>query len=364
MNTYYYFVLLIRIHRNHCQINRPMAERITRRKRPTQADVARLARVSQTTVSHVLNNNDVALPLETRQRILDAMAELGYEPDRTARSLRTSKTYTIASIIPDIANPFYPRFLRGIQDVADQFGYDLVMYNTDGIAEKEQKCLSAVRQGRADGMIGVLFHMTAEDLHELLERNVAVVRFEARPQEVGDYPLDSLYVDNVAAARTATTYLIERGHSRIGMIAGALGPRAMRVLGYRQALGAHKIPVDDALIRETGFTEQGGYDGMKELLRLSTVPSAVFAANDLMALGALVAIREAGLHVPGDIAIVGFDDIPVARLVNPPLTTVAQFAEQIGRRAAEMVLERLTGEMAEGGRCEEMPHQLIVRESA
>jgi LacI family transcriptional regulator len=341
-----------------------MNERLMRRKRPTQADVARLTGLSQTTVSHVLNNNDVSLPLETRQKILNAMAELGYEPDRTARSLRTSKTYTIASIIPDIANPFYPSFLRGIQDVVDQHGYDLVMYNTDGIAEKEQKCLSAVRQGRADGVIGVLFHMTAEDLHELLERNIAVVRFEARPQEVGDYPLDSLYVDNVAAARTATTYLIERGHTRIGMIAGLMGPRAMRVDGYRQALEHHKIPIDEALIRDTGFTEQGGYEGMQELLGLSSAPTAVFAANDLMAMGALVAAREAGLRVPSDIAIVGFDDIPVAKLVNPPLTTIAQFAEQIGKRAAEMLVERLSGALAEQGRCEEMPHELIVRESA
>src|SRR5262249_28014277 len=157
------------------------------KKRPTQADVAQRAGVSQTTVSHVLNNTAaISVPPETRQRILDAIAELGYVPDGTARSLRTRKSYTIASVIPDITNPFYPAFERGIQDVAERQGYDLIMYNTDGVAEKERKSLRSVQRGRVDGVIAVLFHLTADDLRPLLERNVAVVRLEARRQEIGD----------------------------------------------------------------------------------------------------------------------------------------------------------------------------------
>jgi LacI family transcriptional regulator len=335
------------------------------KRRPTQADVAQRAGVSQTTVSQVLNNKTVlAIPAETRQRIHDAVEALGYVPDGMARSLRTRKTSTIAGIIPDITNPFYPAFERGIQDVADQHGYDLLTYNTDGVAEKERKCLRLVQQGRVDGIIGVFFHTRADDIRPLLERNIAVVRLEAVKQETGDLPLDSLFVDNIAAARTAVEYLIDRGHIRIGMITGHMGPRHARVLGYRQALADHHIALDEILIQGGDFTEPGGYQGMRALLVMSPRPSAVFAANDLIAMGALIAIREAGLRVPQDIAVVGFDDIPAARLVYPALTTITQFQEQLGQRAAQLLLERLNGTAPERGRCEELPYELIVRESA
>jgi len=335
-----------------------------RGKRPTQADVARLAAVSQPVVSYVLNT-DALVPVapETRRRVLAAIAQLGYVPDRAARSLRLRKTFTIAGIIPDITNAFYPAFERGIQDVAESRGYDVIVYNTDGEAEKEARCLSSA-QGRVDGIIAVFFHMTANDLRPLLERQVAVVRLEATRQETGPLPLDNLYVDNVAAARDAVAYLIGRGHRRIGMIAGRGGPRQPRVLGYRRALAEHGIPFAPRLVRETEFVEGGGYETMRELLQWSPQPTAVFAANDLLAMGALVALREAGLQVPADVAVVGFDDIPVARLVDPPLTTVAQFPRQLGRRAAEILFERLTGAALEGGRCEERPYELVVRASA
>src|SRR3954447_3471703 len=152
---------------------------------PTQADVARLAGVSQTTVSQVLNNMTIAVPAETRQRIRAAIEQLGYVPDRTARSLRTRKTYTVASIIPDITNPFYPAVERGIQDVAERHGYDLIVYNTDGSAEKERQYLHSLQQRRVDGVVGVFFHLNARDLRPLLERNVSVARLESRVQEHG-----------------------------------------------------------------------------------------------------------------------------------------------------------------------------------
>jgi LacI family transcriptional regulator len=342
-----------------------MAQETPRKRRPTQADVARLANVSQTTVSHVLNNNTaIALPPETRQRIQDAIDELGYVPDRTARSLRTRKSYTIAGIIPDITNPFYPAFERGIQDVAERHGYDLIMYNTDGSADKERRALHSMQQGRVDGIIVVLFHLTARDLLPLLDLNIAVVRLEAAKKQAGAYPLDNLYVDNIAAADAAVSYLIERRHSRIAMIAGERGPGQIRILGYRQALDRQQLPIDEALIRIGDFTVQGGRQGMRELLALSPRPTAVFAANDQMAMGAMIAIREAGLRMPYDIAVMGFDNIPAAELVSPPLTTMTQFQENLGQRAAEMLLERLDGSAPAGGRCEEMPFALIARESA
>lgn len=337
------------------------------RRRPTQADVARLAGVSQATVSYVLNNSAaISVPEETRRRILEAIETLGYEPDRVAQTLRTRKTYTIACIIPDIVNPFYPAFARGIQDVADQHGYDLILYNTDGLADRERKCLRSVRQGRADGVIAVLFHTAAPELFGLLDMGIAIVRFESMPKEAGPRPLDNLFIDNTAAAEAAVNYLIDRGHTRIGMIAGTFDtpPRELRIQGYRQALLSRRMPVDPQLIRGANFREEGGEQAMCELLALPHPPTAVFAANDLMAIGALVVARDLGIRVPEEIAVIGFDDVPSARMVTPPLTTISQHPNRLGQRAAAMVFERLQGNVSPYGRVESMPFELVIRQSA
>lgn len=330
--------------------------------RPTQNDIARLAGVSQATVSQVLNNPMIkSIPPETRQRILDAVERLGYVPDRAARSLRTKKTYTLAAIIPDITNPYYPAFVRGIQDVVESNDYDLVIYNTDGEQQKEEKCLRSVRQNKIDGLVAVLFHLTSDDLAEL---EVPVVHLHLKPESPP--PVDVIYIDNAAAARDVVNHLIESGGHCVGMIAGEedTPPRSARVLGYTQALAQHNIPLKEILIRGGPYNQEGGYRGMRELLTLSPRPCAVFAANDLMAMGALVAAREAGLRVPEDIAIAGFDDIPAAALVDPPLTTVSQFQGQIGKRAAEMLFERIRGAVPDTPRAVEMPYQLIIRKSS
>jgi LacI family transcriptional regulator len=330
-------------------------------RRPTQYDVARHAGVSQTTVSHVLNNNmEISIPDETRQRIQNAMQELGYVPDRGARSLRTQKTYTIAAIIPDITNPFYPSFIRGIQDIVEANDYDLISYNSDGIREKEVKCLNSCQQNRVDGIITVLFY-DYTDL--LLDLDIPIVKLDPRPAAV--HPFDILFTDGIEASRVITNYLIGKGYSPIAMIAGVPGtPANLRMVGYKQAFQEHNIPVDEALIKNGYYAEKGGYEAMQDLLAQSRRPRAVFAANDLMAMGAMLAIREAGLRIPQDIAIAGFDDIPAARLVNPPLTTINQFQESLGRKAAEMLFERLCGDIAEEGRTVEAPFDLVLRDSA
>lgn len=335
------------------------------RKRPTQVDVARLANVSQATVSYVLNETaSFSAPEDTRQRILSAIDTLGYLPNRRARSLRTQKTCTIATIIPDITNPFYPAFERGAQEEVEAQGYDLVLYNTDGVAEKEEKALRSALQAQVDGIVGVFFHLGAGDLSQALDRNVAVTRLENRIHRSGPSQLDSLCVDNEAAAHSAVSYLLQKGHRRIGMIAGHGGPRQPRIAGYLRALGEWGIPGDEHLIVGGEFTEQGGHSGIRPLLEVDPRPTAVFCSNDLIAMGALQRLHECRLHVPGDVAIMGFDDIPVARLVTPPLTTVNQFGWQLGQRCAEMVLERLNNTVPEGARCEASPFELIVRGSA
>lgn len=335
------------------------------KKRVTQADVARRANVSQAMVSYVVNNSGtVSIPDETRQRILNAMDELGYVPNITARRLRSSKTFTIAGIIPDITNPFYPSFERGIQDVADEQGYDLIMYNTDGSEAKERKYVQSLLQGRVDGLVGVFFHLTVRDLTPLLEQSLYVVRLEAMQKKPGPLPLDNIYIDNIAAAAEAVDFLINQGHRSIGMLASHEGPSIFRVMGYRQALSQYGFSIDETKIQEGHYNEDGGYQAMSVLLDQDDPPSAIFAANDLMAMGAMVAIRDAGLTIPDDVAVVGFDDIPSAKLVFPPLTTIAQNQRQMGQRAAEMLFERLNGAVPNSGRSTQLPYQLVVRASA
>ncbi len=338
----------------------------SRKKAPTQADVARLAGVSRPMVSYALNNpSSVSIADDTRQRIMEAVEALGYVPDRVAQSLRTRKTRTIAGIIPDITNPFYPSLQRGIQDVARRHNYSVVTYNTDGTLDEERQCPEWIQQGLVDGMIGSLFHYNLEAMRPFVERGIAVVRMTVGPEVVDDLPIDCLYVDNFKAAYTATNYLIGRQHTRIAMIAGQESPvREQRVQGYRAALLDHHLRLDEILVRGSDFTERGGYEAMSELLRLSPLPTAIFAANDLLAIGAMLAIRQAGLIIPNDIAVVGLDDIPAARLVTPALTTINQFAGRLGQRAAQMIFERLADPALGLARSEEMPFELIVRESA
>jgi len=337
------------------------------KRRPTQADVARAAGVSQTVVSLVLNDSPlVSVAGATRERVLAAARDLGYVTDGAARSLRTGKSLLVASLIPDITNPFYPAFERGIQDVADSCGYDLVAYNTDGLRAKELRALQSVQRARVDGIIATPFQLTVADFAPLLDRGVPVVVFGELTSEPETPVFDSIYIDDHAAAGELVAYLIDRGYRPIGMIAGSgdVLRREGRVRAYRQLLVERGLPQEEILARGGDPTEAGGYAAMRELLGRSSLPRAVFAANDMMALGALVAIREASLRVPEDIALAGFDDITVARLANPPLTTIAQFPERLGCRAAEMLFERLDGRVQGAGRRMEMPYELIVRDSA
>lgn len=337
------------------------------RKRPTQDDVARHAGVSQTVVSVVLNaRSAVAISAETRQRVLEAIDTLGYVPDGAARSLRTRKTLLIASLIPDITNPFYPAFERGIQDIADANGYDLTAYNTDGLREKELRCIRSVRRARVDGVIATPFQVTADDFAPLIESGVPVVVFGEMTSDPTQQLIDEIFVNDFAAASELVRYLLAR-HEMPLMMLGCpedILRREGRITAYQHIMRERGLGQHELLIRGDDPTEAGGYAAMRTFLGRSALPRAIFASNDMMAMGAMVAIREAGLRVPDDIAVAGFDDITVARLLNPPLTTVAQFPELLGRRAAEMLFDRLNGSVSGEGRRVEMPHQLMIRESA
>lgn len=348
---------------------RVSVEASKRRRRPTQADVAKTAGVSQAVVSYVLNDNHtISISPETRQRVHDAIAQLQYVPNVAARSLRSQRTYTIAAIIPDITNPYYPTFIRGIQDVAQSSGYDVLSYNTDGEPAIELQALDAARRGRVDGIILPPFHLILDDLLPILRDGTPITLLGQLPpdERAAQFPLDTVYVPGEPAARAVVNHLIARGHTHIGMISGLIAtpPREERVLGYRRALAEHHLPLEETLIRGGDFTEAGGHEAMRELIALDPRPTAVFAANDLMAMGALLACREAGISVPDELVLAGFDNIPAARLVHPSLTTLDQQANQSGRRAAELLLSRLTGAYAGPTRTEILGFELIVRESA
>lgn len=337
----------------------------TLKKKLTQKDVARLAGVSQAIVSHVVNETDKAIPEETRRRVQAAMNELGYTPNKAARCLRTQKSFTIACLVPDITNAFFPAFLRGIQSVADQHDYDLIIYDSNTVSAKEIHYARALGDGHVDGAVAVLFHRDDDIVADLLEKGLQLVTFEGECPQPGRWPHDIVYVDNVSATRTAVTYLVELGHTRIGMLSGTAGtpPQHRRLQGYREALAEHQLGFDEGLVRQGDFTEKTGYAEMQALLSTPQLPTAVFAANDLMAIGAMGAVQDAGLRVPQDVAIMGFDDIPAASLVQPHLTTVRQFQQETGQRAAELLFERLCGDAPAQNRAIEMPFEIVVRAS-
>lgn len=309
----------------------------------------------------VLSGSSTLIPDETWQRITKAAQELGYAPNRFAQALKTNRTMTIACIVPDITNPFYPSLMRGIQGVAERQNYDVIALNTDGSAERERHFLDWSRQGRVDGVIGVFWTLRALDFMPLIGAGIPVVRIENSRKQGGAIPIDNVFVDSRAAAYQMTQLLIDKGHRKICMIAGRGGPQAVRVEGYEAAL--KEASLSSQVLLDDSFNEEGGFRTATQILAQPELPTAIFAANDLMAIGVMQALRERGVSIPKDIAVVGFDDISAARLVTPSLTTVAQFQYEMGVKAAEILLERLRGPTPETGTAHEMPFKLVERES-
>jgi LacI family transcriptional regulator len=325
----------------------------------TIRDVARAAGVGQATVSRVLNNSGYVKP-ETRERVLQAAKELGFVPNQVARSLVRKSTATIGLVIPDITNPFFPAVTRGVEDAASESGYTVFLCNTDNDPAMEAQDVQKLRERMVDGLIFV----GATNRHNLVETLIADgVPVVVTDRQLLDLDVDSALVDNTAGARSACRHLVELGHTRIAHVAGHNLTRTGqdRLAGYRLALEEASIPFDDALVAWGDFTLDSGYRAAQVLLGRSPRPTAVFAANDLMALGVLRAALAAGLSVPEDLSVVGFDDIQLAELVQPALTTVRQPAYEMGRIAMCMLRERIAGSACEGGRHHTFQPELVVR---
>lgn len=332
-----------------------------RDRRATQKDVALLAGVSQATVSMAVSGVAHSIPAETLEKIASAARELGYVPNRFAQALKTNRTMTIACVVPDITNPFYPALMHAVQSVCEARNYDVIAVNTDGLAARESRFLDWARQGRVDGVVGVFWTLRATDFRPLIDSGVPVVRIESARKSAGAIPLDNIFVDSRAGSRAMAEYLIGRGHRQIAMIAGQGGPQQVRVEGYAEALTQAGLTPD--VVMDEKFSEEGGLRAARSILARPQRPTAIFAANDLMAIGAVQALREAGLRVPQDIAVAGFDDISAAQLVSPALTTVAQFQSDLGLKAAQILMERMTAKTNESGTALEMPFRLIERQS-
>jgi LacI family transcriptional regulator len=328
----------------------------------TIVDVARHAGVSITTVSHALSGNR-RVAEATRERVQHSIRELGYRPNAIARSLRTERSHMVSLIIPDITNPYYPTLARGLQDAVHAGGYQSFVCNTDGRRDEERSFLNDALQRRVDGIAFAAFATTARMLTPVLRADIPVVSFGTTIRHA---KVDQVSSDDVGGARDATAYLIEKGYGSIAMVGGPPGssPGDHRLAGYRAALDAAGIRFDRRSVAIGDFTRAGGATAMAELLSRRERPRAVFCANDLMAIGAMDAIRRAGLRVPRDVAVMGYDDIEAAALVTPELSTVVNPAYDMGRAAGRLLLERM-GEERPRPRAEiVVPYRLVPRGSA
>jgi len=302
-------------------------------------DVAEHARVSVTTVSHVVNETR---PVSDglRERVLAAIEELDYQPNVLARSLRRGKTHTIGMIVPDSANPFFAAVARGIEDTSFENSHSLILCNSDGDLEKELLYTDVLVEKQVDGILFVAAGVSTEHINALQARRIPVVLVD---RDIPDVAVDSVLTDNARGGWLATHHLIELGHRRIGCIAGPsdLTPSADRVTGYSQALAERDMSVDQALVAKGDFQYESGYQAARQLLAMDDPPTAVFACNDLMAVGVIAAAVEMGFQVPADLSVVGFDDVRLASFANPPLTTIVQPKHDMGVIAAKMLLERM-----------------------
>jgi LacI family transcriptional regulator len=268
---------------------------------------------------------------------------------------------TFACVIPDITNPFYPGLVRGLQTVAAPAGYDVLIFDTDGRPEREARAIDWLLQGRADGVVATFFHLRVPQLAVLARKGIPLVRLESQHKPDGPLAIDSVYIDNAEAAAEMTRLLIARGHRRIAMIQAEFGPSQRRAQGYSAVMREAGLSPD--FVTDSAYSEESGARAMNRLLeRKGARPTAVFGASDVLALGAMEAARNAGLSIPGDIAIAGFDDIPVAKLLG--LTTVRQPEFDLGALAAETLVRRLQpGGLASPGKSHELKFEIMKRSS-
>jgi DNA-binding LacI/PurR family transcriptional regulator len=327
----------------------------------TIEDVASRAGVSVTTVSHVFSGNR-PVSESTRSRVLAIAESMGYRPNAIAASLRTNRTRTVMIVLPDITNSFFPVLARGVQDALRPHGYHALICNTDFLESEERAFLEEAVARRLDGVVFGGSWVPPSDLQRLADAGLAVVNLG---EPAADTTIDSVRLDDRRAAAEATAYLFGK-HAEVGYIGGPTeSPVARaRLLGYQDAVLASGREPNPHYVVVSEFTRAGGRSGLATMLDLPDPPGAVLCANDVIALGAIDLTESRGVSVPGDLAIMGCDDIEAAAIVRPGLTTVRNRADVIGAEAGRLLMTRINGEYSGAGRDVVVPHELVIRESA
>ena len=339
-------------------------------RRPTVVDIARRAGVAPMTVSRVVNESGY-VSSEMRERVMRVVAELNYHPNGLARSLKRQSTRVVGLVLPDISNPFSAELASSVQTALLDKGYSTFITTSERSNKREQASLKALFEHRVDGIVVATRETRAgnEVLNRLGSQGLPIVlvgRAFSHPQ------VDRVTADHWKGAYDAVQHLIERGHRRIAFVGVSLtnGAGLRRFQGYLDALRDHAIPIHKNLIvgpdqpYGPGYSTQAdGYEGMKKLLGGKNPPTAIFARNDYTAMGAMLAASDAGLKIPSDLAVAGFDNVPLSAYCAPPLTTVDQVTTVQGQRAAELMLERIGNDPMRAGREVILDCQLIVRGS-
>mgnify|MGYP000076633986 CR=1 FL=1 len=327
--------------------------------------VAQLAGVSTATVSRYLNSPE-QVKEKTRSKVQSAIDETGYAPNALARNFRRGKTSLIVVVLPSIGDPFLEKVMHGIWKVADELGYSILIRDTQSNSHEFDEYTDMVFSKQADGILLLASISPYSEAEAQRGHGKAhpplVLGLESVTTELTQFP--SVRVDNVAAAADGTEYLIQLGHERIGFVAGKRDSLLThdREKGYRQAMRKAKLKVEKDWVVEGEQTIDGARRATRRLLTHEQRPTAIFCANDEMALGAVHEIKSAGLKIPTDISVIGFDDIRYAEVMDPPLTTIAQPAEEIGERTMRRLVQAIEGSENDNS-AEIVPHKLIVRKS-
>jgi len=324
-------------------------------------DVAREAGVSMATVSRVVNGNPNVKPM-TRKKVLGAIERLGYRPNAVARGLASKKTTTVGVIIPDISSLFFSELARGIEDIATMYKYNIILCNSDQRLEKELQLINTLLEKQVDGLLFMGAEIKEDHLQALTSTQVPTVLAATRD---ADNKLPSVTIDHFQAAYDATQALVQRGHKRIGMITGPMSDPLgglMRYEGYKQALKDAGVKVEEELVAHGNLFYESGLSHTKEFLKLKQPPTAIFAANDEMAIGAIHAVQDSGLHVPNDVEVIGHDNIRLTEMVRPRLTSVVQPMYDIGAVAMRLLTKYMNNEPVEQ-HVVLLPHRIEYRES-
>ncbi len=326
-------------------------------------EVAKKAGVSVATVSRVLNHPE-SVSATTMELVLATMKKMQYTPNGFARSLALNRSSTIALLIPNILNPLYTQIAKGVEDIAHQKGYNILLCNTEENGEKERDYLHMLIEKRVGGFILTASQLENKDLQKIKNQNIPFVMVGRNIEEID---ANMVFTDYHVGAYQITQHLIEVGYSSIAHIMGSLNQieNLQKKSGYERALQEAEIILKSEYIVEGNNEIEGGYLGAKKLLKLKKRPRAIFAANDLMAIGAIDAIKTSGLHVPEDVAIVGFDDITISSFIEPKLTTISQPVYKMGLIAARLLFESIEDRQQEDGFKQKifLQPKLMVRKS-